>query len=141
MLLYLRIIILMILCPTCHFSSLAIVFSTSSGSLRPNTHPPKPISPPRPARCAPPQLDSFVEDEALANLVAYLSFERWRGDPSRLKRVRKPPTAAAATRGETFSGSTIQHGDWPARRMGANGRLELGERMPGGLPTAPGRHG
>ena len=36
------------------------------------------------------ELDAFVEDEMLANLTAFLCFQRWQRDPCRLRRVRRP---------------------------------------------------
>ena len=42
------------------------------------------------------ELDAFGEDELLANVCAYLSFQRWQCDPRRLRRVRRPATDAQA---------------------------------------------
>ena len=40
------------------------------------------------------ELDTFVEDEMLANLAAYTSFQRWFSDPRRLRRVQRPSDSA-----------------------------------------------
>ena len=86
-------------------------------------------------------LDAFVEDEALANLAAYLSFQRWQCDPRRLRRVRQPvDDAESVLEGEVvtlgglknrseLNGQRVRVGKYDATRGRHAVELANGEQM------------
>ena len=72
------------------------------------------------------ELDAFVEDELLANLAAYLSFQRWQGDPRRLRHVHNPAVDAQSE----LEGETVLLGSLKSRQELNGHRVLVGKYDP-----------